>query len=288
MTMSSSTPVVLVLGADGQLGRAIVERFGRGANVHALNRRELDITDAAAVAAAVARLAPTLLVNCAAFNDVDGAQQQQTVAFAINGLAPGILARAAQAAGAGFVHYSTDFVFAGREDRSWTEADPAEPQSVYAQSKLVGEWLTRDCDRHYVLRVESLFGGSLRRSTIDRVVAALREGRPMNLFHDRTVSPSFVDDVAEATWQLVERRAEHGVYHCVNGGATTWLGVGQTVARTLGLDESLIVPTSVSDVVMKAPRPQFAVLSNEKLARAGVIMPRWEDAVARYLSRLPA
>jgi dTDP-4-dehydrorhamnose reductase len=286
--MPSPTPVVVVVGADGQLGRAIVERFGRDATVHALTRRDLDITDAGAVAAAVARLSPPLIVNCAAFNDVDGAQQQQPVAFAINGLAPGILARAAEQAGAVFVHYSTDFVFAGREDRIWTEADPPEPQSVYAQSKLVGEWLARDCDRHYVLRVESLFGGSLRRSTIDRVVAALREGRPMNLFHDRTVSPSFVDDVAEATWQLVERRAEHGVYHCVNGGATTWLGVGQAVARTLGLDESLIVPTSVNDVVMKAPRPQFAVLSNEKLARAGVIMPRWEDAVARYLSRLPA
>jgi dTDP-4-dehydrorhamnose reductase len=286
--MPSPTPVVVVVGADGQLGRAIVERFGRDATVHALTRRDLDITDAGAVATTVARLSPTLIVNCAAFNDVDGAQQQQPVAFAINGLAAGILARAAQEAGAVFVHYSTDFVFAGREDRIWTEADPPEPQSVYAQSKLVGEWLARDCDRHYVLRVESLFGGSLRRSTIDRIVAALREGRPMNLFHDRTVSPSFVDDVAEATWRLLERRAEHGVYHCVNGGATTWLGVGQTVARTLGLDESLIVPTSVSAVVMKAPRPQFAVLSNEKLARAGVIMPRWEDAVARYLSRLPA
>jgi dTDP-4-dehydrorhamnose reductase len=275
--MTRSTPVALVAGADGQLGRAIVERFGREASVQALNRRELDITDAAAVAAAVARLQPTLIVNCAAFNDVDGAQQQQAVAFAINGLAPGILARAAQTAGAAFVHYSTDFVFAGREERAWTEADPPEPQSVYAQSKLVGEWLARDCDRHYVLRVESLFGGSLRRSTIDRVVSALR-----------TVSPSFVDDVAEATWRLLERHAEYGVYHCVNGGATTWTEVGQTVARTLGLDESLIVPTSVTDVVMKAPRPQFAVLSNEKLARAGVTMPRWEDAVARYLSRLPA
>ena len=286
--MPSRTPIVLVVGADGQLGRAIVERFGRDAGVHALNRRALDITDAGAVTTAVARLSPTLIVNCAAFNDVDGAQQQQSLAFAINGLAPGILARAAQTAGAAFVHYSTDFVFAGREDRPWTEADPPEPLSVYAQSKLVGEWLARDCDRHYVLRVESLFGGSLGRSTIDRVVAALREGRPMNLFHDRTVSPSFVDDVAEATWQLLARRADHGVYHCVNGGATTWLGVGQTVARTLGLDESLIVPTSVTGVAMKAPRPQFAVLSNEKLARAGVVMPRWEDAIARYLSRLPA
>jgi dTDP-4-dehydrorhamnose reductase len=285
--MPPPTPTALVAGADGQLGRAIVERFSRGAIVHALNRRDLDVTDAAAVATAVARIAPTVIINCAAFNDVDGAQHRHQVAFAVNGLAPGVLARAAASAGAAFVHYSTDFVFAGREDRVWTEDDAPEPLSVYAQSKLVGEWMARDCARHFTLRVESLFGGSLRRSTIDRVVTSLREGRPMTLFSDRTVSPSFVDDVAEATWRLVSDGAGHGLYHCVNTGATTWLAVGQAVARRLGLDESLIVATSVSSVALKAPRPQYAVLSNEKLARAGVTMPRWEDAIVRYLSRLP-
>jgi dTDP-4-dehydrorhamnose reductase len=286
--MSSQIQAVLVAGAEGQLGRAIVERFSRDATVHGLSRRDLDITDAAAVAAMVARATPTLIINCAAFNDVDGAQQQQQAAFAVNGLAPGVLARAAASAGAAFVHYSTDFVFAGREDRVWTEEDAPEPLSVYAQSKLVGEWMARDCPRHYTLRVESLFGGPLGRSTIDRIVASLRQGRPMPLFHDRTVSPSFVDDVAEATWQLVAGRADPGLYHCVNTGGTTWLAVGQTVARRLGLDESLIVPTSVTAVAMVAPRPRYAVLSNEKLSRAGVAMPRWEDAIARYLSRLPA
>jgi dTDP-4-dehydrorhamnose reductase len=279
---------VLIVGAAGQLGQAMAARLGTEHEVTGWTRRDIDLTRHRDVREAVGELAPQAIVNCASFNHVDAAEDDQITALDVNAMVVGTLARAAAALDAVFVHYSTDFVFAGREDRVWTEADAPEPQSVYAQSKLVGEWMARDCQRHYVLRVESLFGGSLGRSTIDRVVTALREGRPMNLFHDRTVSPSFVDDVAEATWQLLERRAEHGVYHCVNSGATTWLGVGQAAARTLGLDESLIVPTSVADVVMKAPRPQFAVLSNAKLARAGVIMPRWEDAVARYLSRLPA
>ncbi|MDH4062788.1 MAG: NAD(P)-dependent oxidoreductase [Acidobacteriota bacterium] len=285
--MSLDRPSVAVLGAGGQLGQAIAARFGESATVHALPRGMLDITDAVAVAEAFGRIQPRMVVNCAAFNDVDGAQEQQAHAMVINGLAVGILARAAEAVGATFVHYGTDFVFAGHENRVWTEDDQPEPQSVYAQSKLVGEWLARDCSRHYVLRVESLFGGPHRRSTVDRIVTALTEGRATNLFHDRTVTPSFVDDVAEATWRLVALGAPSGVYHCANEGATTWVGLGQEIARVLGLDPSLIAPVSMAEVALKAPRPRFAALSSQKLARAGAPMPSWENALARYLSRLP-
>lgn len=278
--------VVMVLGAGGQLGRAAVASLAGVASVHAYGRQELDVCDAGAVATEVERVRPTLILNCSAFTDVDGAEAQPAAALRVNGVAPGIVARAAQAVGATLVHYSTDFVFAGREDRLWSEADATEPQGVYAQSKLMGEWFAQDCARHYVLRVESLFGGPARKSTIDRIVAALVEGREMKLFHDRTVSPSFVDDVVTATWALVERNAEPGLYHCVNSGATTWLGVGRAAARQLGLDERLLVPVSVADVKMRAPRPQYAALSNEKLTGAGVSMPTWEDALTRYIARL--
>ncbi len=285
--MQDVRATVIVTGAEGQMGRAGVARFGRAAAVHALGRRDLDITDAAAVADLFARTSPTLVVNCAAFTDVDGAEERQAEALGANGLAPGILARATEVCGATLVHFSTDFVFAGRDDRAWTEADLPEPQSVYAQSKLVGEWLAADCRRHYTLRVESLFGGPRGRSTIDRIAEGLRKGRETKLFHDRTVTPSFVIDVAEAAHALVARQAAPGVYHCVNSGATTWLGMGRHIARMLGLDERLLVPVSVADVRLKAARPQYAALSNRKLADAGVPMPSWEDALARYLTRPP-
>jgi dTDP-4-dehydrorhamnose reductase len=260
-----------------------VERLGSAGVVRAYSRRDLDVCDAAAVSAEVVRVAPSVILNCSAFTDVDGAEDRPVEALQVNGVAAGILARAAESVGAAFVHYSTDFVFAGREDRAWQETDPPEPQGTYAQSKLVGEWLARDCRRHYVLRVESLFGGPSRKSTIDRIVTTLRAGREMTLFHDRTVSPSFVDDVIDATWALVDRGGAPGVYHCVNSGATTWLGVGEAVSLTLGLDARLLRPTSVADVRMKVARPQFAALSNAKLTAAGAHMPTWEDALARYL-----
>jgi len=240
------------------------------------------------VSAAVARVQPSVVINCTAFTDVDGAEERQEEALRVNGIAVGVIARAAAAVNASFVHYSTDFVFAGREDRVWREDDLTEPKGVYAQSKLVGEWLAADCPRHYVLRVESLFGGPQRKSTIDRIVTSLREGREMKLFRDRTVSPSFVDDVAWATARLLAGKAEPGVYHCVNSGGTTWLGIGEAIAARLGVDRRLLVAASVNDVSWKAARPQYAALSNAKLAAAGVSMPAWEEALARYLGRLPA
>jgi dTDP-4-dehydrorhamnose reductase len=278
----------MVLGADGQLGSAVVERLSSGGAAHAYRRADLDVADASAVSAEILRVGPSVVINCSAFTDVDGAEDRQEEALRVNGIAVGVIARAAAAAGAALVHYSTDFVFAGREDRAWREEDPPEPQGVYAQSKLIGEWLARDCPRHYVLRVESLFGGPQRKSTIDRIASALGAGREMKLFQDRTVSPSFVDDVVEATRRLVERAAPPGVYHCVNSGATTWLGIGQAIAARFGLDQRLLVATSVKDVTMKAARPQYAALSNAKLAAAGIAMPTWEDALGRYLSRRTA
>ena len=288
LTGSLAGRTVMVLGAGGQLGCAFVEQLTSSASLHACNRSELDIADAAAVNAAIARVRPSVVINCSAFTDVDGAEGRQEEALRVNGIAVGVIARAAAAADAALVHYSTDFVFAGREDRAWREDDLPEPQGVYAQSKLVGEWLAADCPRHYVLRVESLFGGPQRKSTIDRIVTSLREGREIKLFHDRTVSPSFVDDVAWATVQLLARHAEPGVYHCVNSGRTTWLGIGEAIAARLGVERRLLVAGSVKDVTMKAARPQYAALSNAKLAAAGVSMPAWEDALARYLGRLPA
>lgn len=284
MTVSS----ILITGAGGQLGEALAARYADRATVHAVGRGDLDITDHEAVARVVAATRPDLVINAAAYTDVDRAESDARTALAVNGIAVGILARATSAAGATLVHYSTDFVFAGREPRAWTEDDTAEPASVYGQSKLMGEWLARDCPRHYVLRVESLFGGPRRRATIDRIVDHLRAGREVRLFHDRTVTPSFVDDVVEATWSLVTRRASAGVYHCVNSGQTTWLEMGRFVAGVLAIPDPALVPVSVADVALAAPRPQFAALSNRKLTAAGVPMPSWEDALRRYLARLPA
>jgi dTDP-4-dehydrorhamnose reductase len=276
---------VLVTGAAGRLGAAIVEAF-QDAHVIAHARSSLDITDAAAVARAVATARPDVIVNCAAFNDVDGAEAAPLDALAVNAFAPRSLARAARDADATFVHYSTDFVFDGRTTQPWDEEATPSPQSTYSASKLLGEWFAFDAPRAYVLRVESLFGAvgnwTGRTGTMDAIVAGLGDGREVRVFTDRVVSPSYVPDIAAATRHLILTGAPPGLYHCVNAGQATWYEVAQAAADLLHVTPRL-VPVSVSDVQMKARRPQFCALSPQKLASAGFTMPHWQDAMRRWL-----
>ena len=279
------TPKVLVVGAAGQLGSAMVRRLSHETTVVGLTRRELELTNHAAVATVVARERPAVILNCAAYNAVDQAEGAVADALAVNAFVPQSLARAARAVDATLVHYSTDFVFDGHASRPYTESDAPNPQSVYGQSKLIGEWLASDAPRAYILRVESLFGGPAARSSIDRIIASLRSGEPARVFVDRVVTPSFVDDVVDATWSLLTREAEPGLYHVVNAGETTWHALGAEAARLLGTDANL-VPVRVADVPMRAARPQYCALSTARLAGAGVSMPAWQDALGRYIRLL--
>lgn len=276
---------VVVTGAAGQLGTAVVERFGRSAEVLALMRQDLDITDEGSVSRLIGTARPDVVINCAAFNDVDGAEDAVVDALTHNAFGVLALARAATAAGAALVHYSTDFVFDGsRSGQPYTETDAPSPQSNYAISKLLGEFFAAEAAAHYVLRVESLFGGAKAKSSVDRIIGGIRRGEPVRVFMDRTVTASYVDDVADATARLIEQRLPFGLYHCVNSGESTWLGIAQEVARLLGRDADL-VPVSVDDVKLRASRPRYCSLSNQKLRGAGIEMPTWQDALRRYVQK---
>ena len=275
---------VLITGAGGQLGSTVAAAFP-SAEIVALPRAALDVSDSGAVEQAVARVRPDVVLNCAAFTDVDGAEGRPTDALQANALAVRALARACRATGATLVHYGSDFVFNGRGDRPYTEEDEPGPESVYAVSKLLGDWFAVDAPSHYVLRVESLFGGHRRSTSIDKIAATIRKGDPARVFVDRTVTPSYVEDVAAATASLLSSRAPFGVYHCVNTGVTTWFDLALEIARVLGLPADL-VPVKVADVQLKARRPQYAALSNDKLRRAGIEMPSWQHALARHLEPL--
>jgi dTDP-4-dehydrorhamnose reductase len=274
----------LLTGAAGQLGSAFRARLGSsGAEFVAVGRAELDLANSAAIREMVARVQPDVILNCAAYNAVDQAEGDASGAFAVNAFAVLELARAAAEGGATLVHYSTDFVFDGTATAPYGEDAPANPTSVYGQSKLVGEWMALSVPGTYVLRVESLFGGPATRSSVDRIVATLREGKPTRVFVDRVVSPSYVEDVIDATLALLDRHATPGVYHCVNSGVTTWRDLGEFIAAITGADSALLEGVRVADVPMRAPRPQYCALSNEKLALAGIRMPEWRDALRRHL-----
>jgi dTDP-4-dehydrorhamnose reductase len=282
----------LVTGAAGQLGLEMSRAFAQEGEVVALPRARLDIADHAAVLGATRAARPDVIVNCAAYNDVDGAETDPVAAMQVNGFAVRSLAAAAREIGAVLVHYSTDFVFDGTADHPYDESASPGPQSVYATSKLLGEGFARGAPRHYVLRVESLFGGGAEAvdpaarplgSTVDRMVEAMLAGRPVRGFTDRMVSPSYVPDVVAATRALVTGHAAAGLYHCVNTGRATWFEVARAAAIRLGC-EPLLSPITTSDVPMRAARPSYCALSNVKIVAAGATMPTWEDALDRYVT----
>jgi len=276
---------VVVTGARGQLGTAIQHIF-RDATIVAHTRDTLDVTDPHAVAEAIADVKPEVMINCTAFNDVDGSEDRPLEALAVNAFAVRSLARAAEAAGAVFVHYSTDFVIHIDSDEPHDERVRPAPRSTYAASKLLGEWFALEAPGAFVLRVESLFGSPAgwagRRGTLDRIVEGLEQGRDVRVFTDRIVSPSYTPDVAAATRHLVTTGAEPGLYHCVNAGYASWHDVAREAAAILRVEPKL-VPVTVDSMPLKAPRPRYCALSSRKLSATGFSMPPWQDALQRWL-----
>ena len=282
---------VLITGAHGLLGAAIASAFSDCEAVRALDRRQLDVTDARAVAAAVADAKPDVVVNCAAYNDVDGAETNAQHALAVNAFAVLDLARAARAHDAAFVHYSSDFVFDGTASHPYQEADRPSPRSVYACSKLLGDWFAAEAGRAYVLRVESLFGrapnGPEPKGSVGAMVRRFEAGEEVRAYDDRTVSPTYVCDAARATRELLDRQAPAGLYHCVNSGSCTWTELARELARLMGVD-ARVVPIRMDEVPLRARRPRYCALSNRKLAAVGIAMPSWQDALARYVESVRA
>jgi len=272
---------ILITGAKGRLGAALADGLlAAGHDVTPLGRRELDICDVRRVSRLTSTLRPHVIVNCSAYNAVDAAEADPAVAFTINATGPAVLAACAASTGALLVHYSSDFVFDGETAEPYTEECPANPLSVYGTSKLAGEEEVRKASRHYILRVESLFGSG-RGATIDRFIERMLVGLPVPAFVDRTVSPSYVPDVVAATAALLEVGGRYGTYHCVNSGYATWYALALELAACLGVPPRVEATLSGTSRAAAA-RPRFCALSNRKLRGLGIVLPDWQSAIARH------
>src|SRR5579862_1589002 len=258
---------IAVTGAAGQLGRAVVRECQALHDVVALDHHALDIEDDGAVARRMAEIHPNAIVNCAAYNNVDGAEDELLRALALNAFAVRRLARAAEACGASFVHYGSDFVFDGTATVPYLEDARPNPLSAYGASKLLGEYFAETKGVWFVLRVESLFGqvpGAAAKGTIASIRSRLTSGEVVRVFQDRVVTPSYVFDVASATRFVVEHHVRSGFYHCVNSGVCTWPELVRHLATELCVEPRLDLVKS-SDVRLRAARPLYCALSNRKL-----------------------
>lgn len=277
----------LVTGASGLLGTDVVETLrAAGHQVSAPSRVELDLLDRFAVATAVA--GHDVVVNCAAWTDVDGAEESEEQALTVNALVPDLLARAVAATGGRLVHLSTDYVFDGAARTPYREDAPTSPASAYGRTKAAGEEAVRAAlpDRHLVVRTAWLYGA--HGGCFPRTVARLaRERGRVEVVTDQVGQPTWTRDVASLLVRLVESRAAAGTYHATSSGEGSWFDFAQEVVASLGLP-GVVSPATSDRFPRPAPRPGYSVLGHDALHRAGVEpighwRERWRLAAAEVL-----
>ncbi len=285
----------LVTGCSGQVGRALVERLSAHGEVVALNRQQLDLTNREAIVDTVRAIAPNIIFNPAAWTAVDAAESDPAGATAVNTEAPRLLAEAARAQGALFVHWSTDFVFNGvapvsatvaslsDQPRGWLETDRPDPISVYGTSKLAGEQaVLASGARSLVLRtawVWSRGGKCFPEAILNRA----RSGGALRVVADQQGTPTHASSLAQAAIDaalaLWQEPGREGLYHLTGSGHTTWYEFALAACEAAGLDVS-IQPITAAEWPTPATRPAWSVLDCGRFEKAfGLRLPEWRKEV---------
>jgi len=265
---------VLLTGAGGQLGRSMQAKL---ADAIALDRGRLDVTDFDAVRAAVVGHGPDVVVNCAAFNDVDAAETEVEAAFQGNAVGPRNLAVACAAAGMPLVHVSTDYVFDGEAGRAYHEYDRPNPCSVYGASKLAGEEAVRSLNpKHYIVRTAWLYHPTGR--NFPNTMLGFAKKGPVRVVDDEHGSPTFAPHLADAIARLIETQA-YGTYHLAGRGGTSRYELTRRLFELLQV-EARIDPVPSADFPRPAKRPAFGVLTT--VQSPTIQLPAWEQGVAEF------
>jgi dTDP-4-dehydrorhamnose reductase len=276
----------LVTGAGGMLGRDLVSVLeGRGAEVAALRRTDLDITDRAAVRAALWDWQPDVVVNCAAWTAVDDAEAHEADALLVNGQAVTELAAVCADQGTVLVQPSTDYVFSGQASQPYPEDSPTAPRSAYGRTKLAGEHAVLDQPglAGYVVRTAWLYG-AFGKSFVGTMIGRARRQLDVQVVDDQRGQPTWTVDVAGQIAALVAAAAEPGIYHATSSADTTWFELAQEVYQRLGADPARVRPVRSADYGAAAPRPAYSVLGHAAWAEAGIPpIGDWRDALHRAL-----
>jgi dTDP-4-dehydrorhamnose reductase len=268
---------LLLLGAGGQLGRAVLDVFTRH-ELAARTRAQLDVADAAAVEAALAETRPDAVLNAAAYTAVDAAETDREAAYRINQTGPRVLAEATARRGIALLHVSTDYVFDGEKGAPYVESDPVNPLSVYGASKLAGEEEVRRANpRHWIARTAWLYGPVGKNFALSIRAAAAREPR-LRVVDDQWGSPTYAPHLAAALERLLESDA-YGTHHLANAGVASRFQFAAALLAALGSDTPLEpIPTRAWPT--PARRPRNTALASER--RAALALPDWQAGVRAF------
>lgn len=282
---------VLIVGAWGMLGRKLTELLTADHDLTLTDSSPdapciwADITDQESISTVVTDANPEVIVNCAAYTNVDACEENAELAHAVNGTGPGNIARAAEAVGAHLIHISTDYVFDGESARAYTEDDPTRPLSVYGRSKLEGEESVQEhCTKWSILRTQWLFGehGANFAETMIRLAG---KNPTLRVVDDQFGTPTYTGDLSLQILAIMENGAT-GIFHTSCGGEASWFEFARAVLDRSGLQHIEVIPVTTSEFPRPATRPARAILQNRALERSiGDSMRPWQQALDEYISR---
>lgn len=283
---------VLVLGGGGILGSAFRDLLpARGIESTVLPRAACDVRDAKAIRDAIDRVHPSVLVNASGYTRVDEAEDDREACFAVNGVAPGLLARRCREASVRLVHVSTDFVFPGDKESPYTEDDVPSPLSVYGQSKLLGEReVSREggTDGDWLIVRTSWHYGPGGQNFVRTIYGRAREGAPLQVVDDQRGCPTYSGHLADAILALVAASAR-GLFHYADRGELSWYDLARAIVEVGGCTPRSLEPCRSDRFPRKARRPPYSVLSTAKYERAtGRTPPPYERGLRQYLEALAA
>lgn len=285
---------ILIAGSGGQLGTEFVKILKPGKTdavfgkvlLFPFNRLQLDITHSEKVLKTVREIKPDIIINCAAFTDVNGCESDSEKAFNVNAKAVKNLAISAQEVGAKFVHISTDYVFSSKSDKPFCETDKVNPVNVYGKSKVLGEeYALKYCEKSFVVRTAWLYGGD-GKNFVKTVMNILKEKGEITVINDKFGNPTNVNDLAKHILKIV-LTDNFGIYHCVGKGMCSRFEFAQKIAELSGIKADIKPISSKqynSEHGVKTKRPKYSLLENKKLkATVGDNMRQWETALKEYI-----
>lgn len=277
---------VLILGSQGMLGHDLVQAFS-DYDLTAWDRNDLDITNEEQVIKKITELNPEIVVNAAAYTDVDGAEEDEKTAMQVNGEGPGFLAKACNKIGTILVHYSTEYVFEGTNKDGYAEKDKTKPLNVYGQSKLAGEILLQsNHNRYYIIRSSWLYGKAPQRGKprglnfVETMLNLASARRTINVVNDQYGRPTYTKDLAIKTKEMIEQVEHFGIYHVTNEGECSWYEFAQEIFKIKNIDIN-VNPIKSEEYPLPTPRPQYAILNNTKTKK----LRSWQEALKEYLSQ---
>lgn len=289
---------ILLTGVNGQVGYELLRSLQGLGEIVAVDRNRMDLSNLDQVREVVRTIQPQLIINPAAYTAVDKAESESELAMTINGRAPGVLAEEAARIGAAMIHYSTDYVFDGRESIGYTEADETNPVNVYGATKLEGERAVAAAGiPHLILRTSWVYGARGKNFLLTMCRLA-QERSELRVVADQHGAPTWCGTIASATADLVSKslkerdhmawwKEKSGIYHLASQGKTTWHGFASAIVERMALEKKpAVLPITTDEYPTPARRPQYSVLSSDRFMNEFGPLPPWDAVLNRVMQSL--